>query len=284
MKQPFQNELSQTLFERYEEILGGQGYPDWAWCVRPAVPYVGTRYTKGGILLYASAENLDFLSKPPEERPDRDLHCDGPVAPLRHYEWKSRYDKGSAERAYFANVGIEPVSNGGLVIAAYFLSKKFNLPTHADPREFLEGLAAANWCKFSIQQPKNKDYVGDLDKLRRSLPYVITDLSVLAPGIVLLPKKAWDHPALRQEMQKTLPNARFLPAYQFQPRPINCHLKRKYAEEAQALEAQHADDDVLLRWIELKKVPRLGKAGVWVYLAHLNEIAENTGGSGRLHS
>ncbi len=121
---------------------------------------------------------------------------------------------GRDSGAFFPIVGMAPVEDGGLLAAALFIAGKLGLPTAATPRAFLETLAVTNWCKFVIQARTNRDYVGDVEKLTASLPFVVAELAALRPAVVLLPHRVWGQPELAAAMRGASPLTRFAPAPQ----------------------------------------------------------------------
>ena len=193
--------------------------PDWAWPFVPSIPFVGKRYRPGhGLLIYASAENLSWMNRK--------------SVPARFQEpagW-DRYracleEKPVNRSGFFPNIGIAPVSNGALLSAGLYVAHRRGLPARKTPASFIETLAVSNWCKFSVQDTLNRDHVGDLTKLAKSLSFVIAELSLLRPKVVLLPRTIWRHTILAEAMRGASWTTEFLPAPQFNAPVVNIHLK-----------------------------------------------------------
>ena len=178
------NPRATGLVNRFKAIFNKP--PKWAWQLKPSIPLIGEKYKPGKCLLvYASAENLSWLNG--EDPPARFL---GEKAYNRYrlcYE-----EQGRNTDDFFPDVGIQPANDGGLFAAGLFISQKTGLPTRARPRTFLENVAVSNWGKFSIKSKKNEDYIADVRKLTESLPYVISELAVLKPKVVVLQSRSGD--------------------------------------------------------------------------------------------
>ena len=131
----------------------------------PPIPLVDKRYKPGkGLLIYASAENLSWLHNEPV--PGR---FSGNKAWNRY---RICYEKrGRNSDDFFPDVGIQPMTDGGLFAAGLFVAQKTGLQQRVKPRTFLETIAASNLCKFSIRAKGNRDYIYDVKKLANSLPY-----------------------------------------------------------------------------------------------------------------
>ncbi|HUU18209.1 MAG TPA: DUF3883 domain-containing protein, partial [Sedimentisphaerales bacterium] len=56
-----------------------------------------------------------------------------------------------------------------------------------------------------------RDYIRDVKKLTTSLPFVVGELTVLRPVVVLIPKPVWAHPILQAAMRGASPQSQFLP-------------------------------------------------------------------------
>ncbi len=247
------------LIRRFQATFAGT--PDWAWPFNPPIPLIGKDYRPGhGILIYASAENLSWLNDPSE-----------PVRFMARDAWnryRVQYNKGKNSDGFFPTVGIQPVNDGGLLTAGWFIAQKFRLACPIQPRTFLEKNAVSNWCKFSIRSSTNRDYITDIKKLTPSLPYVIGELAVLQPAIVLVPKQIWKHPILSAAMRGASPRSKFIPIPQFNSRVINCHLTG-FTTQARRLQRRSAGTP-LSRWMaELRSVNRVN---AWRYLAMLTGL------------
>jgi len=248
-----------ALIARFKAIP--HGLPKWAWQFKPSVPFVGERYRPGkGLLIYASAENLSWLNAAPT-----------PVRFCTEDAW-NRYrvqyeSSGRNSTSFFPDVGIQPVTDGGLFAAGLFIADKCGLQKRVYPRSFLETIAVSNWCKFSIMAKTNRDYLADIKKLTASLPFVIGELVLLEPKIVLIPKPLWKHPILRAAMIGASPHSTFLPVAQFNARVINCHL-REYDRSAARLKKQLGATP-LARW--MARLCRANHSNAWRYIAAMDK-------------
>lgn len=160
--------MKTELIERFKDTF--KHPPKWAWQYEPSIPLVGKRYKPGkGLLIYASAENLSWFNSEP-----------APPRFLKEKAW-NRYricyeHEGRTSKTFFPDVGIQPVTDGGLFAAGLFIAQKMGLPTRKTPRAFLETIAVSNWCKYSIRAENNVDYIKNLPKLTESLAFRFHDI------------------------------------------------------------------------------------------------------------
>lgn len=251
--------MQDSLVQRFKDTFSG--IPKWAWQFKPPVPLVGKNYKPSkGLLIYASAENLAWLSR--NTAPER-FHSEDAWNRCRVvYEQDGRNSKD-----FFPDVGIQPVTDGGLFAAGLFVAGKYELPQRAKPRSFLETIAVSNWCKFSIKSPGNTDYLGDVKKLTASLPFVVGELALLQPAVVLIPKAVWTHAILQAAMRGASPRTLFLPVPQFNAMVVNFHLN-KYKRSVVQLKKELANTP-LARWME--NLRRINKNNAWRYIAMLDK-------------
>ena len=160
------------------------------------------------------------------------------------------------------------MSDGGLFATGLFIARKYNLQQRVRPRPFLETLAVTNWCKFSIKSASNRDYIADVKKLTASLPFVIGELTLLQPAVVLIPKQVWARSILQAAMRGASPQSRFLPVPQFNANVVNCHLK-EYDRAASRLRNKLKGTPLAL-W--MNRLSRINKNNAWRYIAMLDEI------------
>lgn len=253
MDTPLTKELIKNFKTLHKQKLS------WAWDYNPSIPLIGNNFKPGkGLLIYASAENLSWMK--------------GSTIPERFLGEKSwnRYricyeESGRKSKDFFPDVGIQPATNGCLLSAGLFLSQKYGLPARKTPRGFLETIAVSNWCKFSIESNKNRDYISDPKKLASSVAFVVNELSVLKPKVVLVPKQIWTYGILRAAMQGASPNTKFIEAPQFNAQVVNTHLK-KYDHSAQKLRKTY-NETPLASWMQNLK--RINLAHAWRYIAML---------------
>ena len=238
--------------------------PEWAWPFPPSIPFVGNEYERGrGLLIYASAENFSWMNK--NEAPAR---FNSEAAWNRYraaYEEEGRYSSG-----FFPSVGIQPVTDGGLLAAGLFVADRLGMPTDEMPRTFLETLAVSNWCKFTVESDRNVDYIRNAKKLRESLSFVITELATLRPRIALIPKPVWAKTSLSSAMKNASPNTIFFPIHQFNTTVVNCHLGR-FDTVAQELR-RISKGDSLAEWME--HLVGFNIPNAWRYLVFVEKLLE----------
>jgi hypothetical protein len=254
-------DLCSHLIHRFQATAVGA--PVWAWSFHPPIPLVGRRFAPNdGLLIYASAENLSWLTKRPPPPP----RFTTVQAWDRYRVW---YDQQGADNGeFFPDVGIQPITDGGLLAAGLFIARRLGLPKADDPRAFIESIAVTNWCKFSVRSPANADYISVLKKLTPSLPFVVGELAILRPAVALVPAQVWSSPILSAGMREASPRTRFLPVPQFNATVVNCHLGR-YDEAARVLR-QRLQGDMLAEW--MAHLRRLPEAAAWRYIARLDEL------------
>jgi hypothetical protein len=254
--------LAQNLIQRFKDTT--DKIPEWAWPFKPSIPLVGKSYRPGrSLLIYASAENLSWANEAPI--PDRFTNEDSWNRYRVQYEEPNRCPPD-----FFPNVGIQPVTDGGLLTAGWFVAENLGLEVQSTPRAFLETIALTNWCKFSIRSENNRDYIGNIKLLTDSLPFVVGELALLQPAVVLVPKQIWHHPLLSAAMRGASPRSRFIPILQFNATVVNCHLT-KYATQANRLRTQFANTP-LGGWMNHLRSIKHDYA--WRFIAVLDHVLE----------
>ena len=126
----------------------------------------------------------------------------------------------------------------------------------------------SNWCKFTIEDKTNRDYIGNLNRLTPSLPFVVGELAELRPTLVLLPQQLWRCRVLRAAMTGAAPWTEFLPAPQFNATVVNVHLV-KYAARAGQLR-QAKEGTPLAKW--MTKLIGFREENAWRYIAFLDGV------------
>lgn len=251
--------LEAELLDKYRELVHEP--PDWAYSLAPSVPFVGEQYGSwGGVLVYASAENLSLYERAPASVPP---YLQDERRFNRH---RAAYDCRAS--SFFPDVHMAPFSNGSLLVAAAFVFLRRFGAEFEHPHELLESIAAANLCKFSIrvgEQGTNKDYLGQT-KMNASLPYIRVDVSVLKPKLVLVPISAQRNANVSQCL--TDAGCEVLPIYQFNAGVVNRVLREHHAA-AKELEAKMAGTQ-LARWVNELSGYSAGYA--YRYLVHLDIV------------
>jgi hypothetical protein len=212
-------------------------------------------------MIYASAENLCWMNR--EAVPERFRE------PAGWDRYRACLEEGSANRKrFFPNIGIAPVSNGALLAAGLYMAHRRGLPVRKTSAAFIETLAVSNWCKFSVQDRWNRDHVGDLTKLTKSLPFVIAELSLLRPKVVLLPKTIWRHTILAEAMRGATWTTEFLPVPQFNATVVNTHLST-FAAASTTLRNKFVDAPLGV-WIS--QLTGIKVANAWRYIGMLDTL------------
>lgn len=254
--------LADRLIQRFQAAYTKP--PDWAWPFKPPIPFVGRRYKPGrGLLVYASAENLSWLHDA-EEVP---WYFDEPEA-WNRYRMQYDADVRDSHDHFFPDVGIQPVTDGGLFAAALFVADQLGLPMAARPRTFLERIAVSNWCKFTIKAKSNRDYICNLGKLTESLPFVVAELVELRPAVVLLPRQLWRRRVLRAAMTGASPWSQFRPVPQFNATVVNVHLAEHATRAVQLRQARAGTP--LAKW--MANLVGFREENAWRYIAFLDGV------------
>nr|MBC8440199.1 hypothetical protein [Candidatus Desulfobacula maris] len=240
------------LLTKYKKIFSEIAPPDWAVENRvsgekicPSIPFVGKNYhlSKNKVLIYASAENLTYYEK---DESKNDL-LETEIA------WnRRRYSIDLNPESIFPNVHISPVNNGGLLATVALLADWHNLlKMSPDPYEFIENLSIDNLGKYSIKTigGPNKDYISSLSMLEHSFPYIGSDLDILKPDYILIPKKAYAVRSVEDLFIRKAPNAIIIPIYQLTSTVINCHIANKLSEEHMT-EVKQKTPQYIKNWVD----------------------------------
>lgn len=260
--------LIQQLLARYRQI--GLKPPPWAWDYRPSIPFVGVQYLPGGILAYASAENLSKYERNPSLTPSF----------MKDERVLNRHRNAfSVDGRFFPFVHMQPFDDGSLIVAVQHYLATHHRPrvTHGSPETLLEHIAAANCSKFSIRSRTDQDIAGSWPKLKESLGYVSADLAVLKPGVIIMPRTIWRHPQVSEAIQKEAPRARIVALPQFNPRVANTHLRR-HAEAADEMR-ERVHGSMIANWID--RVPRYAPGSFYRFLVELDREVTTSCGAAR---
>ena len=220
--------MESELIKAYREIfMDTSNRPNWAVhkitpgheseLIHPPIPFVGKEYCKQTkrILLYASAENLSKYAG------SNGYLDDDEYAINRH---RNTYNESVSKGLFFPNVHIQPINDGVLPIITLYLYLRYNDIDDITPSDFLERISFANYCKFTVQSEKNKDYAGVADKVMQSRDYVKRDLSILKPDIIIIPKTIYHTD--KEFINGNKGNAVILPILQMNVRNVNIRIKK----------------------------------------------------------
>jgi len=282
--------LQQVLEERFKQMAGCQ--PEWARPYPAPIPLVGRNYIPGrGLMVYASAENLTWMDRDQQHGDPRWASFRADTARVRcQHQYQNpqlQVDRLQVKR-FFPDVGMAPVSNGGLLCAAWLVLHHCHGTAPSSPAELLRSIAVANWCKYVMRGRKaagsgqrssrNLDYVRDADKLRESLPYVRIELDVLRPRLVIMPKAICQHPDIYEAMRCASPETTFVGVMQFNATVVNTRLNQPRFDDAAAeLRSRYASTP-LATW--MGELTRVKPDHAWRFLAHLeNELRAARGSS-----
>jgi hypothetical protein len=259
------NTLANELIQKFKDIFEKTNNkpPDWAWSFKPSIPFIGENYKPGeGLLIYASAENLSWHNN--KDNPLHQFFTEGHVWDRYRAQYKVL---GHNPKNIFPNVGIQPINDGGLLAAGLFTAIKYGLQQKSEPRSFLETIAVTNWNKFSIKTPHKNEDIRGIKKLTASLDFVVTELTMLHPAVVLIPRTVWRHSKLQMVMRMASPQSYFLDVPQFNATVVNCVL-RKYEEKARQFRIDW-QGQLLARW--MSNLCGINEDIAWRYIAMLDE-------------
>ncbi len=261
------NTLANELIQRFKDIFEkthNNKPPYWAWPFKPSIPLIGENYRPDkGLLIYASAENLSW-----HNNKDNPLHQFFAEEHVRD-RYRAQYEKkGRNTDDFFPYVGIQPANDGGLLAAGFFIAIKYGLQQEENPRSLLETIAVTNWNKFSIRSPGKNEDIRDLKKLTASPPFVVAELMVLQPAVVLIPRTVWKYLKLQAAMKAASLQSEFLEVPQFNATVVNCHLG-SYEEKAGQLRKDWQGTP-LTRW--MSNLCGINEGNAWRYMAMLDGI------------
>jgi len=214
--------------------------------------------------VYASAENLSRYERDPESIPEF-------IRDERAWD-RHRASNLIGHDGYFPRAHIAPINDGSLLCAATFIRMRLDLELFDDPADLLERLALANLGKFSVSGKTNRDYAGNEDLLRASLPFFRLDLEVLQPDLLVLPQTMFKHNEVKSVVREYVPTCRVIPIYQFNSQVVNLHLKHQ-DKRAEKL-GEELEDTILSRWTDMLKGYRQGYP--YRYYAHLESVLGNS--------
>jgi hypothetical protein len=235
----------EKLVKEYKKIFDNNKKPKWAVkkindsskIIHPAIPFVGKNYDKTKLIVYASAENLSFYKE------EGYLDDDEKAIYRRYDSIISDKKKGR----YFPNFHCGPIDCGQLLIVSAYILKYLNINlNYNDPYEFVTNISADNFGKFSEAGEKNRDYAGNIERLKYSLKYIEADLKILQPKIIILLKRIYEFKEIHKLIQDYLPKCLCIPIYQMFPQNIN--LKNRISKFPKR--KQINIDPILLKWHE----------------------------------
>lgn len=256
----------QEMIPAFQRIY--RGYPDGdpfqAQPHPPSIPFVGARYTPGrSMLLYGSAPDLGGNGDAKQPPFDSEHVWD------RH-RWV--FDHKPQNGRFFPAVDVGSVEDGGLLAAGFLVAERLGLPRDEIPRQFLETIAVASWCKFTEESIPRDDYIAEARKCEPSFPFVQTELEILKPAIVLYPRSLPE--GFREAMQRLLPKTLFVPVSRFQPRVITPELTVNALQlRAQVLRAMYCGEP-LGKWVNQLTPGQKTREQAWRYIAHVESELE----------
>ena len=265
-----ESRLVQDLVGKFKQLLERCPIPPWAFQYKPAVPFVGKDYESGPrILVYGSAEHLGSWAEKVT------FFKDPEKAFLRRWHWRQYYSQHPEKQHQFfgPGIGIEPFDTGGLLVAAYYVARRLGMATRNTPQDFVETLAVSNWCKFSIS-PRSKDYADNPAKLKPSFAYVVEEIKLLKPSVVILPHKTYQcQKKATDEACREKPRF-FVPVPQFAYWVINHHLK-PFAPRASEMRAEmDRTEPTIAKWMGEITVRGAKKGNHWRFLAAVADVLD----------
>lgn len=227
------------LTDRYCRNNQEKEFPKNHWkvagrSVLPAIPFVGKDYfnqPKGQrVLVYASAENLTWCT---DDKYAYYCELDGMLRCRDNFE---KQGENPDEYENFPNVHIQPIHDGGLLIAVNRIMKKLFGHDYAElPREFIERICCANYGKFTVynedNEKINKDYAGNKKLVDYSLPYVKADIDILNPDIIIMPKSMYWN-GQKDELAILAKGKTIICIPQINTTNVNCHLFNQEKSDA----------------------------------------------------
>lgn len=272
------NQLALDLIEQYKKEFSRNPAPEWAvdnkvhgGKITPSIPFVGRGYSKSKhkILIYASAENLTYYEKGSElvELLESNLSWD-----RRRHSLESKRDRT------YPDVHIAPINNGGLLSSIAYICSFYGLiDVPSNPYDFIEMIAADNFCKYSIkttdkQSNANIDYASDPEKLKFSTEYVKNDLMTLQPDLIFMPITTYQH--VKSMVTELLPNVTIIPMYQLTSRVVNCHISRKISS-TDIDNIKRTTPSNIRDWVEGVKITGMKQNGMYMFIADLIKRTED---------
>lgn len=217
------NEIVNELTEIYNNLFTDLEKPSWAVhkvnspnkYIHCTIPFVGKNYQcqKIKVLVYASAENLSNYNG----------YLDDDMTAINRH--RLFFDTSINKDNFFPSVHMKPMSDGSLLIASLhiilnlYMSKGITFKLPKTPFDFLEQIAFANFCKYTIQSEKNKDYAKDRAKLMHSENYVEQDIALLKPDYIIMPITIYNKE--KAFIDNVKGNSTIIPIYQINYRTVN---------------------------------------------------------------
>jgi len=201
------NTTENTLVSRYKELFDKYRFPEWAYRFYPSIPHIGNKVDECNVrcLVYGSAENLTYSRKADEE-----------INRIHEQQWyRHRYFR--KYDGTFPHAHIQPINNGSLLIVSrYILSLLgYDKTFSNEPKRFIEEIVVGNFGKFSIDSETNEDYADKYKYLKESIEYVLADILVTKPDIIIMPRKIYYFRGVQSKIVPLLKKGtKIIPIYQ----------------------------------------------------------------------
>lgn len=177
-----ENELKLVL--QYERLWqNGNVPPQWAFPIPPAIPAIGSKMTRH-VLSFASSENI------PHEYHE-ELSQEYRQKGFQHIVSRSRRIINRESINFpFPFRHISPFNNGNQFVLTWFVLSLLELELSNDIAEFSEQISTANPFKFTIRRSYKDNNVDPYQESHSdpSVPYLIEDLRIVNPEIIIIPK------------------------------------------------------------------------------------------------
>ena len=241
--------LTRELLSLYDGIMQNEeNLPEWAVRKRqqPAervkctIPFVGKKYSlqKNKILVYASAENLSgyYLGNDKEWKGD---WLDNDIQATNRHRFC--FECTNLQGPFFPHVHLQPMNNGCLSTAVYYIANKLLNISSTSPRDFYETIAFGNYGKFSVEtafqrsmrlgatinkEKSNIDYAKKADLLKASHDFIRADINVLSPNYIILPSTIYQRDKTFIDSIKG--DSVIIPIYQMNAGVINRHISKRF--------------------------------------------------------
>lgn len=239
-----------NLISAYKNIMQTKGdTPEWAVhkrnfqdkLVKCTIPFVGKEYSyqPQKILVYASAENLAGYYPGNDKEWVGDWLDDDEQAINRHR--KCFENKVLQDDPFFPHVHLQPMNNGCLATATYYIANKLFNVDEKLPQDFYETIAFGNYGKYSIEtefqrskrvgelngeKKANIDYAGNKELLEESHDYILADIKTLNPDYIIIPSSIYNED--KKFIDSIKGNSIIIPICQMNTGVINRSLTRRF--------------------------------------------------------
>lgn len=175
------NQLEKDLIKKYRAHWDKNPPPESVFPIPPAIPAIGNRQSTR-VLSLASCENIsrgDFI-KLKSNFDNNGFEC---------VVSRARYPD-NPESSFFPFRHITPFNKGAQFIITWFAITHLGMNPSTDILTFSEQISTGNPFKFTISREAKDPNIdpGSSVFVQLSVPYLIEDLKVISPEVVIIPK------------------------------------------------------------------------------------------------